>query len=224
MPVEFDPTSALIVVDVQNDFADREGSLYVRGAEAIFPAIDGLLARAHAAGAVVVYTKDWHPARTPHFETSGGTWPHHCVAGTWGAQLHPRLRRVSPALFIHKGQGEEDGYSGFTVIDSRTRATHETGLADWLMRMHVRRVVVCGLATDYCVKHTVLDARRFRFDTVVVEDAVRPVELNPGDGERAWVEMREAGARMERELDSRATWEEAEEAEPHSATFEQWVH
>ena len=192
----FDAKTALVVVDMQNDFADPAGALSVRDAEAVFPALEALLAQATEAGSVVVYTKDWHPPTTPHFKANGGIWPPHCVQNTWGAQLHPALPRVSPAVFIHKGQAQVDGYSAFTVIDPVTSASHETGLRALLQRFGVERVVVAGLATDYCVKHTALDARHFGFETRVAKDAVRAVDLQPEDGERALAEMARAGATL----------------------------
>jgi nicotinamidase/pyrazinamidase len=209
MALSFDRQTALIVVDVQNDFADPSGSLYVRGAEEILPAVERCIAEARSRGAVVAYSKDWHPARTPHFTSEGGTWPVHCVADSWGAELVKGLPRASPAIVVHKGTGPEDGYSAFTVIPGDGGAPRETGLADMLRRLGVQRVVVCGLATDYCVKHTVLDALRLGFPAVLVEDAVRAVELEPGDGARAIGEMIAAGARVERIMAPAASQEGA---------------
>ena len=199
MPATFDQKTALIVVDVQNDFAHPDGSLYVRDAEEIFPALEDLVARAQKAGSIIVYTKDWHPPETPHFKAQGGIWPAHCVAGTWGAALHERVPRASPAVFIHKGQGPEDGYSAFTVIDPRTGERSQTGLAALLRRLDVTRVVIAGLATDYCVNHTVMDALDLGFLAEVVEAAVRAVDLQPGDGARALGEMAARGAVVVRE-------------------------
>src|SRR5579884_582767 len=122
----FDPATALIVVDVQNDFADPAGSLYVRGGEAIPAVVNGEIQAATDAGSLVVYTKDWHPPETPHFQTGGGVWPVHCVAGTWGAQFHPGLRVAGPT--VPKGTSGEDGYSGFTVEDPTTGERRPTGL------------------------------------------------------------------------------------------------
>ena len=191
MTVEHGPRSALVVVDVQNDFADPDGSLYVRDSAAAIAAVNEAVAAAKSAGALVVYTQDWHPPDTPHFAKDGGTWPVHCVRDTWGAQLHPRLRVEGER--IRKGTGGEDGYSGFTVADPETGATTPTGLADLLRRRHVEKVVVVGLATDYGVKATALDAVHLGFATTVLADGVRPVEVEPGDGERALDEMAAAG-------------------------------
>lgn len=190
----FDLETALIVVDVQNDFADPAGSLYVAGGSEVVPVVDDLIRQAVEVGASVVYTADWHPPSTPHFDTEGGLWPVHCVAGTWGAEFHPDLVVDGPV--IRKGTGGEDGYSGFSVRDPQTGATKATGLADLLTDRGVRRVVVTGLATDYCVKSTALDGLRAGFDVEVVRDAVRAVDLEAGDGDRALLEMCSAGARI----------------------------
>src|SRR3990172_5115624 len=106
----YDAATALIVVDVQNDFADRAGGLYVGGGEAVVPIINAEVSRARAAGAPVFYTQDWHPPSTPHFAKDGGVWPIHCVRETWGAALHPDLAVAGPV--IRKGANGEDGYSG----------------------------------------------------------------------------------------------------------------
>ena len=188
----YDPTTALVVVDVQNDFADPGGSLHVAGGSEIIEPLNGEIAAARAASAVVVFTQDWHPERTPHFARDGGVWPVHCVGGTWGAELHPALDAAG-GLRVRKGTGGEDGYSGFTVADPLSGARTATGLEDLLRERAVRRVVVAGLATDYCVKATALDAVSMGFDTVVLADLVRAVDLAPGDGDRAIAEMEERG-------------------------------
>jgi nicotinamidase/pyrazinamidase len=193
--VDYDRSTALVVVDVQNDFADPKGSLYVGEGERVVPLANREIERALAAAALVVYTQDWHPAQTPHFQAGGGAWPEHCVQYTWGAQLHPDLRVAGEV--VRKGQGGEDGYSGFTVRDPVTGAEAATPLEELLRHRGIRRVVVVGLATDYCVKETALDAVRLGFDTVVLGGLVRAVDLQPGDGERALAAMRAAGARVE---------------------------
>ncbi len=189
----YDPTTALVVVDVQNDFADPRGALYVPGGEEVVPVVNREIDRALDAGALVVCTQDWHPERTPHFQTDGGIWPVHCVAGTWGASLHPGLLAV-PGEPIRKGSGGEDGYSAFSVRDPTSGETAPTRLERVLREGGIRRVVVVGLATDYCVAETALDARRLGFETVVLAAAVRAVNLQPGDGDRALERMRAAGA------------------------------
>ncbi len=195
MHEEYTPGTALLAVDVQNDFADPAGGLAVAGAEAILPILNEEIAAARAAGAFVAYTQDWHPASTPHFAKDGGTWPVHCIGGTWGAELHPGLvGDAGPS--VRKGTHGEDGYSGFTMRDQLTGATVPTEL-DGLLRSHgIGRVVIGGLATDYCVRATVLDALALGYETRVLVDAVRPVELAPGDGERALAEMEAAGAAL----------------------------
>jgi nicotinamidase/pyrazinamidase len=192
--VDYDPRTALVVVDVQNDFADPQGSLYVQGGGEVIDVVNDAVRSAGAAGATVAYTQDWHPADTPHFAKDGGVWPVHCVAGTWGAQLHPAL--VVEGEHVRKGTGGEDGYSGFTMADPVTRATTSTGLVELLRQRGVEKVVVAGLATDYCVKATALDAVELGFPTTVLTAAVRPVELEAGDGERALAEMRDAGVAL----------------------------
>ena len=117
----YDPTTALLVVDVQNDFADPSGSLYVKGGEEVVPLINREIERARAAGASVIYTQDWHPESTPHFQKDGGVWPVHCVMSTWGAELHRDLVTVGPV--VRKGSNGEDGYSGFTQRDPESGET-----------------------------------------------------------------------------------------------------
>jgi nicotinamidase/pyrazinamidase len=191
----YDARTALVVVDLQNDFADPAGSLAVHGGANLVPIINGEIAMARSEGATVVFTQDWHPESTPHFAKDGGTWPVHCVAGTWGAELYPDVdvEAAVAAPRVRKGANGEDGYSGFTMRDPRTGETIPTELEALLRAADVGWVVVCGLATDYCVKATALDARRLEFDAAVLIDAVRPVDLTPGDGDRAIEEMTAAG-------------------------------
>jgi len=189
----------LLIVDVQNDFADPKGALSVRGGNAIVPVVNEQAREAHAAGAYVAYTQDWHPHDTPHFAKDGGIWPVHCLAGTWGAWFHPELDVLGPS--VRKGSNGEDGYSGFTMRDPVTNRTIPTELENLLREHGVDRVVIGGLATDYCVKATALDAVRLGFATMVLDDAIAAVDLAPGDGERAIEEMREAGVRIERSTD-----------------------
>ena len=191
----YDPTTALLVVDVQNDFADPAGSLSVAGGADVVERVNAEADAARAAGALVVCTQDWHPADTPHFEKDGGTWPVHCVGDGWGAELHPGLHAwLAEAPAVRKGTGGEDGYSGFTVRDPVTGAESPTELAELLRARGVEQVVVAGIATDYCVLETVLDAVRLGFGTTVLRDAVRAVDVQPGDGERALERMADAGA------------------------------
>jgi nicotinamidase/pyrazinamidase len=191
----YDAKTALLVVDVQNDFADSGGSLYVKGGEEVVPFANREIDRALTAGAPVVYTQDWHPPSTPHFQKDGGIWPVHCVQGTWGAEFHPELNVKGD--IIRKGTGGEDGYSGFTVRDPQTGAQEGTDLEPLLRRHGIERIVLVGLATDYCVKETALDARRKGFDITILLDGVRGVNLQPGDDERAVHDAMLAGARVE---------------------------
>jgi nicotinamidase/pyrazinamidase len=191
----YEDKTALIVVDVQNDFADSNGSLYVRDGEAVIPIINEEIGVARKNGALVVYTQDWHPESTPHFEKDGGIWPVHCVQGTWGAALHPDVKVVGEV--VRKGAGGEDGYSGFTVRDPRSGEERSTGLEELLRRRGIERVVVAGLATDYCIKETAVDGAQKNFDTTVLTSAVRAVDLKAGDGERALQAVEAAGGRLE---------------------------
>ena len=191
----YDAATALIVVDVQNDFADPSGSLYVKTGEEVVPLINEEIARAVAAGARIFYTQDWHPESTPHFEKDGGIWPVHCVMDTWGAELHPALSIGGPV--VRKGSNGEDGYSGFSMRDTVSGETVATPLGDLLSEAGVTRLVVCGLATDYCVKATVLDGRERGYPVTVLGNAIRAVDLAAGDGDRAVEAMFEAGALLE---------------------------
>jgi nicotinamidase/pyrazinamidase len=181
-------------VDVQHDFADPIGSLYVRSAEEIVPVVNDEIAAALDAGALVVYTQDWHPESTPHFEKDGGIWPVHCVHDTWGAEFHADLHVVEGAPVIRKGIGGEDGYSAFSVRDPRSGESWETALGAVLRDRLIRRVVIGGLTTDYCVVESVSDARARHLDVEVVTSAIRAVDLRSGDGQRALERMRDVGA------------------------------
>jgi nicotinamidase/pyrazinamidase len=190
----YDASTALVVVDLQNDFADPTGSLFVQGGDALVARINDELERAAAGGALLVYTQDWHPPATPHFAKDGGIWPVHCVAGTWGAHLHPLLNVAGP--LIRKGSNGEDGYSGFTMRDPVTGDERSTGLAELLRSNEVTAVVVAGLATDYCVRATALDAITLGFAATVPRDAVAAVDVEPGDGDRALHELAAAGVTL----------------------------
>jgi nicotinamidase/pyrazinamidase len=149
------------------------------------------VAAATTAGAPVFYTQDWHPADTPHFEKDGGTWPVHCVQDTWGAALHPDLDVHGQV--VRKGEHGEDGYSGFTMRDPQTGDSIPTPLAGLLRERGVERLVVLGLATDYCVRATALEGQLQGWPVTVPWDAVRAVDLQPGDGERTRAELQSAG-------------------------------
>jgi nicotinamidase/pyrazinamidase len=193
----YDAGTALLVVDMQNDFADPHGSLHVNGAEAIVPVVNAEIGRARESRALVVFSQDWHPGRTPHFATDGGTWPVHCVGDTWGAELYPSLDCPAGSPLIRKGTNGEDGYSAFTMRDTETGDTLPTPLEPLLHEAGVDTVVVVGLATDYCVRATALDAVRLGHRTTVLTDAVAAVNVSPGDGDRALAELRAADVVLE---------------------------
>ena len=176
---------ALIVVDVQNDFCPG-GTLAVPHGDEVIPPLNRLIDDFLKRGDPVFKSRDWHPPTTKHFAAYGGTWPVHCVQNTKGAEFHPALRDDPRIKVVSKGLGDTDCYSAFD----------ETGLALQLRRQGVEEVVVGGLATDYCVKNTVIDAIHKGFKVKAVEDAMRAVELQPGDGEKAIEEMRAAGAEI----------------------------
>ena len=187
----YDARTALIVVDVQNDFTDPAGGLAVADAESIIPAVNERVMACRDAGGLVVYTQDWHPERTPHFITDGGPWPVHCVRDTWGAALHPDLLVDGPV--VRKGVGGEDGYSGFSVRDPVSGDVSRTELGALLDAHGAKRVVVVGLAGDVCVAATAEDAAAHGHRTIVPLIATRMVELHAGDGERAIARLRAAG-------------------------------
>jgi len=177
---------ALIVVDVQNDFCPG-GSLAVTDGDKVVAPLNKLMNDFLDRGDPVFKTRDWHTARTKHFATYGGTWPVHCVAGTYGAEFHPDLLDDPRITIISKGIDESaDGYSGFDGTD----------LARLLREEEVEQVWVGGLATDYCVKHTVLDALHEGFEVKALADDMRAVNLAPNDGAKAIEEMRNAGAEI----------------------------
>ena len=183
---------ALVVVDFQNDFASPDGALSVRGGDALAPRINELMRS--GAYDLVVATRDWHPPDHGSFTAQGGVWPVHCVGGTWGAEFHPALSVVGPS--VRKGTNGEDGYSGFSMKDPTTGETIPTELEGLLRDRDIDKVVVVGLATDYCVSSTALDAARLGFRTEVLQDAIAAVNLKPGDGEAALGQMSAAGCSL----------------------------
>jgi len=191
--MRYDAATALLVLDVQNDFADPSGSLYVPGGEEVIGFINEQIAAAVAGRATVIYSQDWHPDSTPHFEKDGGIWPVHCVAGSEGAAFHPHLDVIADAIVIKKGVGGEDGYSAFNVRDPVTGEESSTGLAERLGG--IEKVVVVGLALDYCVKETAIDAAGL-YDTTLLADGTRPVNLAVGDAARSVAEMVGAGVKV----------------------------
>jgi nicotinamidase/pyrazinamidase len=184
---------ALIVVDVQNDFCPG-GTLAVPHGDEVVQPLNKLIDKFLERGAPVYKSRDWHPPKTKHFAAYGGVWPVHCVHNTKGAEFHPALRDDPRITVISKGLGDKDSYSAFD----------ETDLASQLRKEGIEEVVVGGLATDYCVKNTVLDALRNGFKVKAVKQAMRAVELQPGDGDRAIEEMRAAGAEIIEEQEQKA--------------------
>lgn len=176
---------ALIIVDVQNDFCPG-GSLAVSHGDEVIGPLNRLAREFLARGEPVFKTRDWHKPDTKHFAQYGGTWPVHCVQNTQGAEFHPDLIDDIHIRVISKGLGDEDCYSAFDGTD----------LALQLQRLGIEEVWVGGLATDYCVKNTVLDGLKQGFRVKALEDAMRPVDVNTGDGERALADMQEAGAEI----------------------------
>ena len=193
----YDQNTALLVVDVQNDFADPRGSLYVEGADELVAFVNAEIDKAQAAGATIVYSRDWHPPATPHFQTLGGIWPEHCVGDTWGSEYYPSLKVVDGAYQIRKGVGGEDGYSAFSLRDPTSGKTSSTELEAILRERGRHRVIVVGLTTDYCAKETAMDAIRLGFDVTILRSGVRAVDLQPGDGERALEAIAAAGGAVE---------------------------
>lgn len=180
---------ALIVVDVQNDFCPG-GSLAVSRGDEVVPVLNRVIERFTKAAMPIFATRDWHPERTSHFKDHGGPWPAHCVQGTNGAEFHPGLTLGDGVVMVSKGMAaDEDSYSGFQAIDSTG-----TPLAELLRRKGIERIFVGGLATDYCVKQTVLDGLKEGFKVVLLKDSIRAVNLSPQDGELAIHEMVKAGA------------------------------
>lgn len=180
---------ALVIVDVQNDFCPGGALAVARGDEVVEP-LNRLIERFSRAGLPIFATRDWHPERTSHFRDYGGVWPAHCVQGTKGAEFHPDLKLNENVVTLSKGMAaDEDSYSGFQAVDQ-----NGTPLAELLRRAGVERIFVGGLATDYCVKQTVLDGLKQGFQVVLLDRAMRAVDLNPGDGDRAIAEMIQAGA------------------------------
>ena len=181
-----DKKKALIVVDVQNDFCPG-GSLAVANGDQVIAPLNELIKEFLDRGEPVFKTRDWHPARTKHFTAYGGIWPVHCVQNTPGAQFCAGLSDDPRINVISKGVDESaDGYSAFDG----------TNLARILHEQDVEQIWVGGLATDYCVKHTVLDALKEGFEVKALADAMRAVNINRNDGAQAIAEMRTAGAEI----------------------------
>jgi nicotinamidase/pyrazinamidase len=179
--------AALILVDIQNDFCPG-GALAVAEGDKVVPVVNRLMPHFP----LVVSTLDWHPANHVSFREQGGPWPPHCVQQTFGAELHPALdRRQIAHTFRKASTPERDAYSEFEGVDDAGRS-----LDQYLKARGVNRVYVAGLATDYCVRATALDALRLGYETFVVTDAVRAVNVQPDDGAKALDEVQAQGARL----------------------------
>ena len=185
MTIRTHEDDTLIVVDVQRDFLPG-GSLAVDDGNAVVPVLNRYIALARRTGMRIVASRDWHPPYHCSFKPSGGPWPAHCVAGTEGAAFAPALELPADVIIISKAiRSDADAYSAF----------EDTQLAEKLRAIGTKRVLVGGLATDYCVLNTVLDALRAGFQVLLLIDAIRAVNVHPGDGDRAEREMMAAGAR-----------------------------
>jgi len=184
--------SAFLIIDVQNDFCPG-GSLAVPEGDRVVPVINRCIDIFSAGKLPVVASRDWHPEKTSHFSQFGGAWPPHCVQGTAGAQFHPGLQLPERTIIVSKGMDpDRDDYSAFCATDSSG-----AGLGQLLDELGVDHLYVAGLATDYCVRESVLEALRLGFGVTVISDAVRGVDLSSGDSDRAMAEMADAGAAAE---------------------------
>jgi len=188
--------SALLVVDIQKDFC-AGGALAAPGGDDIIPAVNRHLADARAREIAVYATRDWHPAKTSHFKEYGGAWPPHCVQGTPGAQFHPDLKLPPDAIIVNKGDDpQRHGYSAFEGHTSDGKS-----LLDDLRDRRITRVYVAGIATDYCVRESALDALRAGLEVRVLADGIAGIDARPGDAQRALDEMSAAGAQIVHGLD-----------------------
>ena len=187
----FQVGDGLLLVDPQNDFCPG-GSLAVADGDAVIPVLNVWVSAAQRAGVPIFVSRDWHPPKTTHFKEYGGVWPPHCVMDTRGAEFHPDLRLTSDAVVVSKGMGEtEDAYSAFAARDDSNIL-----LGALLKARNVNHLYIAGLATDYCVKNSALDALNRDFGVTLVPEGMRAVNLKPTDGEQALAEMRARGAQL----------------------------
>jgi len=186
---------ALLIVDMQRDFAHPEGSLFIPGTPEIVPTLIDLIEEARREGATLAWSQDWHPARTPHFKTFGGSWPAHCIAGTPGAELLLGLTvlKAPEDIMIRKGVSGEDGYSAFTVRNLLTEVEQPTELNAQLQERKIQLITIAGVATDWCVRASALDALTAGYAVEVVARATAGVNLQPGDSAAALAEIAAAG-------------------------------
>lgn len=187
-----EPDGALVLVDVQNDFCPG-GALAVAEGDRVVPVLNAWTRAFLEAGRPVFASRDWHPAASVHFVGGGGPWPPHCIQGTAGAAFHPDLATSPAVVVLSKGMdpAESGGYSAFEATDANGRT-----LADLLDRAGVRHLAIGGLATDYCVRASALDALKAGLRVTVIRDGVRGVDVRPGDSDRALAEMEAAGATL----------------------------
>jgi nicotinamidase/pyrazinamidase len=188
---------ALLIVDVQNDFCPG-GALGVQNGDRVVPVLNRYIEKFAQAGMPIFVTRDWHPPRTSHFNTAGGVWPPHCIQGSKGAEFHPDLKIRKDAVVLSKGTAvDEDSYSAFAAADSRGVV-----LKDLLRQNGIEWLYLGGLATDYCVKETALDALREGFRVVLLQDAICGVNLQPKDSAQALDAMVKAGVAVSPSVDS----------------------
>ncbi len=198
--------TALLIVDVQNDFCPG-GSLAVPDGDKVVEPINRAIEKANTEGRLIVFSRDWHPKETNHFKTYGGHWPEHCVQGTKGAEFHTELKLptfpLADTFIISKGEKkDEDAYSAFQGIYRLSKVTNDFYTLDFytlhglLLNKKIEEVFVAGLATDYCIKATAFSALALGYKVIILIDACRAVNINPGDGEKAIEEMKAAGANM----------------------------
>ena len=184
MTITIGKTTALVVVDMQVDFCPG-GALPVHKGDKVIPVLNEYIRKFTAAGAPIIFTRDWHPSDHSSFKSQGGPWPPHCVQNTEGAKFHPSLKIPRGAEIVSKADKKDEAYSFFQGTDLAKRL-HERG---------IKTLFVGGLATDYCVKETILDGLREDFQVYHLDDASRGVEVNPGDSERALQDITAKGCK-----------------------------
>jgi len=184
LEVGIDKQTALVVVDIQNDFCPG-GALPVKDGDKVIPVLNKYIDRFRKAGAPILFTRDWHPPDHSSFKAQGGPWPPHCVQNSEGARFHPDLYIPPEGEVVSKADKKDEAYSFFKG----------TNLAQKLKERGIRRLFVGGLATDYCVKETVSDGLKYGFEVFQLDDASKGVNVNPGDSERALQEMVAKGAK-----------------------------